>query len=98
MEAVSIPPQLIGHAAFTVAFVLVAWAILREASRWLVRALVLGGIIVGIAVALGLLDNTQAGAVLYWTGSKIGQGVTAAATWLADTWQGVTGAGEPGAG
>ncbi len=94
MDGSPIPPELIGTIALTVAFVLVAWAILREAGKWLVRGLLLFGLVLGIAVAAGLLNNSQAGGMLYWVGAKVGEGVVVVVHWLAETWQGLTGAGE----
>lgn len=94
MDGSPIPPELIGTLALTVAFVLVAWAILREAGKWLVRGLLVFGLLLGIAVLAGLLNNSQAGGLLYWVGTKVGEGVVVVATWLADTWQGLAGTGD----
>jgi hypothetical protein len=94
LDGSPIPAELIGTIALTVAFVLVTWAILREAGKWLVRGLLAFGLLLGIAVVTGLLDNSQAGGMLYWVGTKVGEGVVVVASWLAATWQGLTGAGE----
>jgi hypothetical protein len=94
VEGSPVPPELIGTIAITVAFALVAWALLREAGKWVVRGLLLFGVLIGIAVLVGLLDNTQASGMLYWVGAKVGEGVVVVATWLADTWRSLTG-GEP---
>lgn len=94
MDGSLIPPELIGTVALTVAFVLVAWAILREAGKWLVRGLLVFGVVLGIAVLTGLLNNSQAGGMLYWVGTKVGEGVVVVAHWLAETWQGLAGTGE----
>ncbi len=95
MDGISIPPELIGNIALTLAFVLVAWALLREAARWLIKLLLVFGILIGAAVLLGLLDNTAAGGLLYWVGANISRGIQIVATWLAETGQGMTGVGEP---
>lgn len=95
MDGTSIPPELIGNIALTLAFVLVAWALLREAARWLIKLLLVFGLLIGAAVLLGLLDNTVAGGILYWVGANISLGVQIVATWLAETWQEMTGVGEP---
>lgn len=96
MDGTSIPPELIGNIALTLAFVLVAWALLREAARWLIKLLLVFGILIGAAVLLGLVDNTALGGILYWVGANISLGIQIVATWLAETWQGMTGVGEPG--
>lgn len=94
MEGWPIPAELIGTAALTLAFALVAWAILREAGKWLVRLLLVLGLLLGIAVLAGVLDNSQAGGILYRVGAKVGEGVVIVATWLAETWRSLVG-GEP---
>jgi hypothetical protein len=95
VDGTSIPPELIGNIALTLAFVLVAWALLREAAKWLIKLLLVFGLLIGAAVLLGLVDNTALGGILYWVGANIGNGIQIVATWLAETWQGMTGAGEP---
>ncbi len=94
MDGTSIPPELIGNVALTLAFVLVAWALLREAAKWLIKLLLVFGLLIGAAVLLGLVDNTALGGILYWVGANISNGVQIVATWLAETWQGMTGVGE----
>jgi hypothetical protein len=93
----TIPQQLIGSAALTIAFVLVAWALLREAARWVIKGLVVFGVVVGLAVLVGFLDNTAASGLLFWVGSWITEGVTATAAWLAETWGDLIGAGDSAA-
>ncbi|MGW8282066.1 MAG: hypothetical protein ACWGON_02095 [Gemmatimonadota bacterium] len=95
MEGTTIPPELIGNAVITVAFVLVAWALLREAAKWTIRLALVFGFLIGVAILTGLLDNTAASGILYWVGASFGNGVRAVVIWLAETWQGLTGVGEP---
>ncbi len=97
LDGNAIPQQLIGNAALTIAFVLVAWALLREAARWVIRGLVIFGVVVGVAVLLGLLDNTAASGLLYWVGSWVTEGVVAAASWLSGTWSQLIGVPESAA-
>ena len=94
MDGTTIPPELIGNAVLTLAFVLVAWALLREAAKWVIKLLLTGGVLIGAAVLLGLVDNTALGGILYWVGANISLGIQIIATWLADTYQGRTGVGE----
>jgi hypothetical protein len=93
LDSNTIPQQLVGSAALTIAFVLVAWALLREAARWVIKGLVVFGVVVGVAVLVGFLDNTAASGLLFWVGSWITEGVTATAAWLAETWRELIGAG-----
>lgn len=94
MDGSSIPPELIGNAVLTVSFVLVAWALLREGAKWVIKLLLTGGIVLGAAVLLGLVDNTAVGGILYWVGANISHGIVVVATWLAETWQGMMGVEE----
>ncbi len=48
-----------------------------------------------MAILTGLLDNTAASGILYWVGASFSNGIRVVATWLAETWQGLTGVGEP---
>jgi hypothetical protein len=98
LDTSTIPQELIGNAALTIAFVLIAWALLREAAKWVIKLLVLFGVLVGAAVVTGFLDNTAASGLLYWIGAWISEGIVALATWMADTWQQLMGNGEPTAG
>ena len=91
MEGFSVPPELIGNAVLTLSFSLVAWALLREGAKWVIKLLLTGGIVLGAAVLLGLVDNTAVGGILYWVGTNISLGIQAIATWLAETWQGMMG-------
>ncbi|MCL7962266.1 MAG: hypothetical protein M8860_05380 [marine benthic group bacterium] len=97
LDGSTIPQQLIGNAALTAAFILVAWALLREAARWVIKGLVVFGIVVGVALLVGLLDNTAASGLLYWVGAWISDGVMAAANWLSGTWSQLTGVEETAA-
>ena len=98
MDSSTIPQELIGNVALTIAFVLVAWALLREAAKWVIKLLIVFGVLVGVAIVTGFLDNTAASGLLYWIGARISEGIVAVATWLAGTWQQLTGAGESAAG
>ena len=94
MDGSSIPPELIGNAVLTLSFVLVAWALLREGAKWVIKLLLTGGIVLGAAVLLGLVDNTAVGGILYWVGANISHGIQTIATWRAETWQGMMGVEE----
>ncbi len=97
MDGTSIPQELIGNAVLTLAFVLVAWALLKEAAKWVIKLLLVFGLLIGVAVLFGFLDNTAAAGILYWVGANISNGIQIVATWLAETWQGMTGVGETAA-
>ena len=94
MDGFTIPPELIGDAVLTLSFSLVAWALLREAAKWVIKLLLTFGIVLGAAVLLGLVDNTAVGGILYWVGANVSLGIQTIATWLAETWQGMMGVEE----
>ena len=94
MDGFTIPPELIGDAVLTLSFSLVAWALLREAAKWVIKLLLTFGIVLGAAVLLGLVDNTAVGGILYWVGANVSLGMQTMATWLAETWQGMMGVEE----
>ena len=94
MDGFTIPPELIGDAVLTLSFSLVAWALLREAAKWVIKLLLTFGIVLGAAVLLGLVDNTAVGGILYWVGANVSLGMQTLATWLAETWQGMMGVEE----
>lgn len=94
MDGFTIPPELIGDAVLTLSFALVAWALLREGAKWVIKLALTFGIVLGAAVLLGLVDNTAVGGILYWVGANISLGIQTIATWLAETWQGMMGVEE----
>ena len=94
MDGFTIPPELIGDAVLTLSLSLVAWALLREAAKWVIKLLLTFGIVLGAAVLLGLVDNTAVGGILYWVGANVSLGIQTIATWLAETWQGMMGVEE----
>jgi len=94
VDGFTIPPELIGDAVLTLSFSLVAWALLREAAKWVIKLLLTFGIVLGAAVLLGLVDNTAVGGILYWVGANVSLGIQTIATWLAETWQGMMGVEE----
>ena len=94
MDASTIPQELIGNAALTIAFIIIAWALLREAAKWVIKLLIVFGVLVGVAVVTGFLDNTAVSGLLYWIGARISEGIVTLATWMADTWQQLMGNGE----
>jgi hypothetical protein len=93
----TIVQQLIGNAALTIAFVLIAWALAREAAQWLIRSFVMFGVVVSVAILVGFLDNTAVSGLLYWVGSWITSGIAAVAGWLVETWGELAGAGDSAA-
>lgn len=88
-----IPSALLGELVVFGLFAMVAWALLREAARIVVRILLAAAIAVGFAVWAGWLDQTVAGDVFQWLGRYLMIGVRVVTQWLVQAWNGVSGAG-----
>ncbi len=78
-------PALIGELVFLVLAVALVWVVFREFMRIAIRIIVPAGILMGLAVWTGLLDETVAGNVLATVGEGVMTGVRAVADWIAAT-------------
>ena len=75
--------DLIGELVFLVLAVAVVWIAFKEFMRIAIRIIVPAGILVGVAVWAGWLDETAAGNVLAAVGEGVLTGVRAVADWIA---------------
>ncbi|MDE2764568.1 MAG: hypothetical protein OXQ94_07725 [Gemmatimonadota bacterium] len=78
-------PALIGELVFLVLAVALVWVVFREFMRIAIRIIIPAGILMGLAVWTGLLDETVAGNVLATVGEGVMTGVRAVADWIAAT-------------
>ena len=78
-------PALIGELVFLVLAVALVWVLFREFLRIAIRIIVPAGILMGLAVWTGLLDETVAGSVLATVGEGVMTGVRTVADWIATT-------------
>ena len=88
----SIPSALLGQAVLFLLFMLVVWAVLREAAKVVVKIVLVAGLILAIAVLAGWLDESLVGQWLERTGDLVIQGLAAFVGWLHRAWQAVAGA------
>ena len=78
-------PALIGELVFLVLAVALVWVVFKEFMRIAIRIVIPAGILMGLAVWTGLLDETVAGNVLAAVGEGVMTGVRTVADWIATT-------------
>jgi hypothetical protein len=76
-------PALIGELVFLVLAVALVWVVFKEFMRIAIRIIVPAGILMGLAVWTGLLDETVAGNALAAVGEGVMTGVRTVADWIA---------------
>jgi len=77
-------PALIGELVFLVLAVALVWIVFKEFMRIAIRIIVPAGILLGVAVWVGWLDETAAGNLLAAVGGGVLTGVRAVADWIAE--------------
>ncbi len=77
-------PALIGELVFLVLAVALVWIVFKEFMRIAIRIIVPAGILLGVAVWVGWLDETAAGNILAAVGEGVLTGVRAVADWIAE--------------
>ncbi len=82
--------SLIGTLVVFAIFALVAWALLREAAKWVVRAILIVAVGVGIAVWAGWLEQTAAGEIFQWIGDNLLIAIKAVTGWLLTAWESIS--------
>lgn len=90
---ITIPPALVGQIAVFAIFALVAFALLKEAARVVIKVLLVVGVVVGVAVWAGWLDETVAGNLFTAIGDLLTKGIRWVTEWLVGVWGGVKGSG-----
>ena len=83
---VHLPSALVGQIAVFAAFVLLVWALAREAARWVIKILLVVGLVLGLALWAGWLNETQAVRWLERIGDWLITGIRALSHWLAAAW------------
>lgn len=87
MESLSVPSSLIGALVFFGLLGMVAWLLVRETLRVVLRPALALAAAVMLAVWAGVLDETVVGESLAWLGDRLVVGVTAASEWAAAAWE-----------
>jgi hypothetical protein len=90
MLPLDIPSALVGQIALFTAFALIAWALLREAARVVVKVLLLVGVGLAIALWAGVLDESSVGRFLEQIGQWMFTGIKAVTEWLVEAWDQVS--------
>jgi hypothetical protein len=97
MDGLPLPPTLVGAAVFFGLLGMLAWLLIRETLRLVLRpALVIAALLL-IAIWAGVLDQTVVGGWLSWTGEQLIAGVSAASQWAASAWESAGGGASGGA-
>jgi len=88
MEALHIPSSLLGAVVFFGLLGMLAWLLIRETLRIVLKPVLVVAALVIVAVWAGVLDQTVVGRWLSWTGEQVVAGATAAGQWAAGAWEG----------
>lgn len=94
LDSIQLPSALFGNAVVIGAFVLVVWVLLREAAKWVIRGLLVLGVLVAVGLALGVLDESVVGVTLDRVGDGLITGIVKVTQWLVRAW-GAVGVGSP---
>ena len=97
MDPSPISSSLIGAVVFFGLLAMIAWLLIRETLRIVLKPALVVAAVVLLAVWAGVLDETVIGRSLTWLGERLVVGVTLASEWASRTWEGY-GAGAPDAG
>lgn len=93
MESLPVPSSLIGALVFFGLLGMIAWLLVRETLRVVLRPALALAAVVMLAVWVGVLDETVVGESLAWLGDRLVVGVTAASEWATDAWEGYSSEG-----
>lgn len=96
MESLPVPTSLVGAVVFFGLLAMIAWLLVRETLRIVLKPALLVAAIALVAVWAGLLDETVIGRSLSWLGDRLVVGVSLASEWATEAWEAV-GTGAPGA-
>lgn len=81
-----VPSALLGQIAVFAAFLLLVWALAREAARWVIKILLVVGIALGVALWAGWLHQTEVARWLERIGDWLIAGLRAVTHWLVEAW------------
>jgi hypothetical protein len=87
IDPLAIPPAVVGQIVVFAAFALIAWALLREAAKVIIKVLLFLGIALAAALWLGLLDQSALAGILDQVGNAMITGIKAVTQWLVKAWE-----------
>lgn len=96
MESLPVPTSLVGAVVFFGLLAMIAWLLIRETLRIVLKPALVVAAIALVAVWAGVLDETVIGRSLTWLGDQLVVGLSLAAEWASEAWEAV-GTGAPGA-
>jgi hypothetical protein len=91
IDPLAVPPAVVGQIVVFGAFALIAWALLREAAKVIIKVLLFLGIALAAALWLGLLDQSAIEGLLERIGDGMITGIKAVTQWLVKAWEEVGG-------
>ncbi len=91
LDPLQIPPAVVGQIVVFAAFALIAWALLREAAKVVIKVLLFLGIALAVALWLELLDQSAITGILDQVGTAMITGIKAVTEWLVKAWSEVSG-------
>jgi len=78
-------PALVGEIVVLVLVLAVVWVVFKEVTKLALKVLLPAGLLVGIAVWFGLLDQTAVGNTLVAVGDGVLHGIRTVADWVVTT-------------
>jgi hypothetical protein len=90
LDPLKVPSAVVGQVVVFAAFALIAWALLREAAKVIIKVLLFLGLALAAALWLGLLEQSSAAHLLEQIGDWMILGIKAATGWLVRAWNEVT--------
>lgn len=95
MESLPVPTSLVGAVVFFGLLAMIAWLLIRETLRIVLKPALVVAAIALLAVWAGFLDETVIGRSLTWLGDRLVIGLSLASEWAIEAWEAV-GPGAPG--
>lgn len=89
MESLPVPTSLVGAMVFFGLLAMIAWLLIRETLRIVLKPVLIVVAIALIAVWAGVLDETVIGRSLTWVGDRLVIGLSLASEWAIEAWEGV---------
>ncbi|HEX9892673.1 MAG TPA: hypothetical protein VGA78_02070 [Gemmatimonadales bacterium] len=87
---IDIPSALVGQIVLFTVFGIIIFALVREAARVVIKALLVVGIVLAIAILAGWLDDSMVGRLLERIGDALIVGIKAVVGWVMRAWAAVS--------
>lgn len=89
MESLPVPTSLVGAVVFFGLLAMIAWLLVRETLRIVLKPALIVAALALVAVWAGVLDETVIGRSLTWLGDQLVVGLSLAAEWATEAWEAV---------